>query len=78
LSLSQLVDVLSPFEAAVYQVEGESSVTISNVCAIVISLKKSLKVMVLKISSLSRIPFDQVNMRLNPYLEQEDFRLATF
>ena len=79
--ITELVDVLSPFEAAMSQVEGESKVTISNVCAAVIGLKKSMEEMILKLhicQILPRILLDQVNTRLNPYLNQEDFRLATF
>ena len=78
--ITELVDVLSPFEAAMSQVEGESKVTISNVCAVVIGLKKSMEEMILKLhicQILPRILLDQVNMRLNLYLNQEDFRLAT-
>ena len=79
--ITKLVDVLSPFEAAMSQVEGESKVTISNVRAVVIGLKKSMKDMILKLhicQILPRILLDQVNTRLNPYLNQKDFRLATF
>ena len=73
--------MLSPFEAAMSQVEGESKVTISNVCAVVIGLKKSIEEMILKLhicQILPRILLDQVNTRLNPYLNQKDFRLVTF
>ena len=80
-NFTELVDVLSPFEAAMSQVEGESKVTISNVCAVVIGLKKLMEEMILKLhicQTLPRILLDQVNTRLNPYLTQEDFRLATF
>ena len=58
------------------QVEGESKVTMSNECAVVIDLKKSMEEMILKLHMrqiLPRILIDQVNMRLNPYLNQEDF-----
>ena len=78
--ITELVDVLSPFEAAMSQAEGESKITISNVYAVVIGLKKSIEEMILKLhifQILPRILFDQVNT-LNPYLNQEDFRLATF
>ena len=79
VAITELVDVLSPFEAAMSQVEGESKVTISNVCAVVIGLKKLMEKMILHIcQTLPRILLDQVNTRLNPYLTQEDFRLATF
>ena len=67
----ELVDVLSPFEAAMSQVEGESKATISNVRAVVIGLKKSMEEMILKLhicQLLPRILLDQVNTRLNPYL----------
>ena len=73
---SELVDVLSPFAAAMSQVEGESKVTISNMCAVVIGLKKSMEQMILKphiCQILPRILLDQVNMLLNLYLNQEDF-----
>ena len=79
--ITELVDVLIPFEAAMSQVEGENKVTISNVCAVVIGLKKLMEEMILKLhicQILPRILLDQVNTRLNPYLNQEDFRLATF
>ena len=79
--ITELVDVLSPFEAAMSQVEGESKVKISNVCAIVIGLKKLMEEMILKLyicKTLPRILLDQVKTTLNPYLTQEDFRLATF
>ena len=79
--ITELVDVLSPFEAAMSQVEGESKVAISNVSAVFIGLKKSMEEVVLKIhicQILPRILLDQVNTRLNPYLNQDDFRLATF
>ena len=81
VAITELVDVLSPFEAAMSQVEEESKVTISNVCAVVIGLKKLMEEMTLKLhicQILPRILFDQVNTRLNPCLNQEDFRLATF
>ena len=74
--ITELVDVLSPFEASMSQVEGESKVTISNVCAVVIGLKKSMEEMIFKLhicQILPRILLDQVNMRLNLYLNQEDF-----
>ena len=74
--ITELVDVLSPFEAAMSQVEGESKVTISNVCAVVIGLKKLMEEMILKLhicQTLPHILFDQINMSLNPYLTQEDF-----
>ena len=74
--IAELVDVLSPFEAAMSQVEGESKVTISNVCAVVIGLKKLMEEMILKLhicQTLPRILLDQVNTRLNPYLTLEDF-----
>ena len=48
--------------------------------AIVIGLKKSIK-KILKLHIchiLPRILLDQDNTRLNPYLNQEDFQLATF
>ena len=79
--ITELVNVLSPFEAAMSQVEGESKVTISNVCAVVIGLKKLMEEMVLKLHICQILPcilLDQVNTRLNPYLNQEDFRLVTF
>ena len=79
--MTELVDVLSPFEAAMSQVEGKSKVTISNVCAVVIGLKKLMEEMILKLhicQTLPRILLDRVNTRLNPCLTQEDFRLATF
>ena len=79
--ITKLIDVLRPFEAAISQVEGESKGTISTVCAVVIGLKKSMKAMILKphiCQILPRILLDQVNVKLNPYLNQEDFRLATF
>ena len=80
-SFTELVDVLRSFEAAMSQVEGESKVTISNVCAVVIGLKKFMEEMILKLhicQTLPRILLDQVNTRLNPYLTQEDFRLRRF
>ena len=73
--------MLSLFKAAMSQVEGESKVTISNVCAVVIGLKKLMKKMILKLhigQILPRILLDQINMKLNPYLNREDFRLAIF
>ena len=79
--ITELVDVLSSFEAAMSQVEGESKVKISNVCAVVIGLKKLMEEMILKLhicQTLPRILLNQVNTRLNPYLAQKDFRLATF
>ena len=74
--ITELVDVLSPFEATMFQVKGESKVTISNACAVVIGLKKSMEEMILKLHIcliLPRILLDQVNLKLNPYLNQEDF-----
>ena len=73
--ITELVDVLSPFEArkTMSQVEGESKVTISNVCAVVIGLKKLMEEMILKLhicQTLPRILLDQVNTRLNPYLSR--------
>ena len=73
--------MLSSFEATMSQVEGESKVTISNVVAVVISLKKLMKEMILKLhfcQILSRILLDQANIKLNPYLNQENFLLVTF
>ena len=75
--ITELVDVLSPFEAAMSRVEGESKVAISNVCAVVIGLKKLIekvdgrrwKLMVLKLHICQILPhilLDQVNTRLNP------------
>ena len=74
--ITELVDMLSQFKAAMSQVEGESKVTISNVCAVVIGLKKLMKKMILKLhisQILPRILLDQINMKLNPYLNREDF-----
>ena len=47
--ITELVDVLNLFEAAMSQVRGESKVTISNACAVVIGLKKSMEEMILKL-----------------------------
>ena len=74
--ITELVDVRSPFEAAMSQIEGESKVTISNVCAVVIGLKKSIEEMILKLHICQILPgilLDQVKRRLNPCLNQEDF-----
>ena len=81
VAITELAEVLSPFEAAMSQVERKSKVTISNACAVVIGLKKSMEEIILKLlicQILPRILLDQVNMKLNPYFNQEDFRLATF
>ena len=45
--ITELVDMRSPFESAMSQVEGESKITINNVCAVVIGMKKSMEEMIL-------------------------------
>ena len=78
LVITELVDVLSPFEASMSQVEGESKVTIGNVCAVVISLKKLMEEMILKLhicQILPRILLDQVNLMLNPHSIKKIFDL---
>ena len=54
--ITELVDELRPFEAAMSQVEGESKVTISNVCAVVIGLKKLMEEMILKLHICQILP----------------------
>ena len=65
--ITELVDVLSPFETAMSQVEGGSKITISNVCAVVIGLKKSMEEMILKLyiwQILPSILLDESYLRL--------------